>query len=133
MNKQWRGGCFLTIIAAASSTPACAQAPERASRPAESNAQRVPDFSGIWAHLTWPDFEPPTSGPGPVMNTSRRNGRSDTYRLVGDYTNPILRPHAAEAVKKQGQIALGGLPAPTPSNQCRPGGVRTFSGISACR
>jgi hypothetical protein len=80
-------------------------------------------MSGIWAHLTWPDFEPPPSGPGPVTNRSRRNGASDLYQLVGDYTNPILKPRAAKAVKRQGEIALTGVPAPTPSNQCWPGGV----------
>src|SRR5262245_32394843 len=31
----------------------------------------VPDFSGIWSHLTFPDFEPPLTGPGPVKNLSR--------------------------------------------------------------
>jgi hypothetical protein len=51
----------------------------------------IPDFSGIWAHLTWPDVEPPPAGPGPVTNRSRRNGASDTYLLVGDYSNPILK------------------------------------------
>jgi hypothetical protein len=52
----------------------------------------IPDFSGIWAHFTWPDAEPPLSGPGPVTNTSRRDG----YGLVGDYTSPILKPQAAD-------------------------------------
>jgi hypothetical protein len=49
----------------------------------------IPDFSGIWAHLSWPDFEPPLAGPGPVTNRARQNGRSNIYQLVGDYTNPI--------------------------------------------
>jgi hypothetical protein len=43
--------------------------------------------------------------------------------LVGDYTNPILKPHAAEVVKKRGEISIDGVPYPTPSNQCWPGGV----------
>jgi hypothetical protein len=83
----------------------------------------VPDLSGIWAHLTWPDFEPPLSGPGPVTNRSRRAGAGDNYQLVGDYTNPILKPHAADVVKKHGEISLTGVPYPTPSNQCWPGGM----------
>jgi hypothetical protein len=29
-------------------------------------------------------------------------------QLVGDYTNPILKPHAAEVVKKHGEIFVGG-------------------------
>src|SRR5215471_16121508 len=81
------------------------------------------DFSGIWAHLTWPDFEPPLTGPGPVMNRSHRNGVSDAYELVGDYTNPILKPQAAEVVRRHGEISLTRVPYPTPSNQCWPGGV----------
>jgi hypothetical protein len=44
-------------------------------------------------------------------------------KLVGDYTNPILRPWAAEVVKKHGEISLAGKGYPTPSNQCWPGGV----------
>ena len=86
-------------------------------------AVSTPDFSGIWAHLTWPDFEPPPAGPGPVTNRSRRNGASNLYQLVGDYTNPILQPQAAEVVKQHGEIALTGSPYPTPSNECWPGGV----------
>jgi hypothetical protein len=57
-------------------------------------------------------------GPGPVTNRSRREGVSDTYQLVGDYTNPILKPAAAEIVKQHGEISLRGIPYPTPSNQC---------------
>ena len=83
----------------------------------------TPDVSGIWAHLSWPGVERPTSGPGPVTNRSRREGVSDTYQLVGDYTNPILKPAAAEIVKQHGEISLRGIPYPTPSNQCWPGGV----------
>ena len=78
-----------------------------------AEAVGVPDFSGIWAHLSFPDVEPPVSGPGPVRNRSRvssqfcgqppcaaiagssPNGVSNIYQLVGDYTNPILKPEAA--------------------------------------
>src|SRR5262249_17898886 len=42
---------------------------------------------------------------------------------VGDYTNPILQPHAAEIVKKHGEISLTGVVYPTPSAKCWPGGV----------
>jgi len=58
-----------------------------------------------------------------VTNMTRRNGVPDIYKLVGDYTNPILKPQAAAAVKKQGDIESSEGPAPTPSNQCWPGGV----------
>jgi hypothetical protein len=43
--------------------------------------------------------------------------------LIGDYGNPILKPQAAEVVKKAGEIALSGVTYPTPFNQCWPGGV----------
>jgi hypothetical protein len=47
----------------------------------------------------------------------------NTLQLVGDDTNPILKPNAAEVVKKHGEISLSGVAYPTPSNQCWPGGV----------
>jgi hypothetical protein len=93
-------------------------------------------LSGIWSHPSFPGFEPPASGPGPVVNTSRRpqgadvDGRtlpptnsilvSNPAQLVGDYTNPILKPQAAEVVKKHGEISLAGVTYPTPANQCWP-------------
>jgi hypothetical protein len=40
--------------------------------------------------------------------------------VVGDFTNPILRPHAAELVKKNGELELNGIVIPNPHNQCRP-------------
>ena len=47
-------------------------------------------------------------------------GVSDYDQLVGDYTNPILQPWAAEVVKKFGEISLAGITYPNPSNQCWP-------------
>jgi hypothetical protein len=44
-------------------------------------------------------------------------------QLVGDYTNPILKPEAAGVVKKQGENELNGMGSATPLNQCWPGGV----------
>jgi hypothetical protein len=41
-------------------------------------------------------------------------------QLVGDYTNPILRPEAAEVLKKHGEISLAGKVYPTPSTECWP-------------
>jgi hypothetical protein len=84
----------------------------------------IPDFSGIWAHPFLTGFEPPASGPGPVLNTARRpDGAGDFQQLVGDYKSPILQPHAAEIVKKHGEMSRAGIGYPTPSNQCWPGGV----------
>jgi hypothetical protein len=84
----------------------------------------IPDFAGIWVHPTLPGFEPPLSGPGPVRNRSRSpNGVGNFNQLVGDYTNPILKPEAAAIVKQHGDQSLAGIGYPTPSNQCWPGGV----------
>jgi hypothetical protein len=119
---------FLLVVASAAlaATPAAAQTVAQAVETAKSGRQsatHIPDFSGIWGHLAWPDVEPPLSGPGPVRNRSRRDGVSDTYQLVGDYSNPILKPQAAEVVKRLGEVSLAGGGYPTPSNQCWPGGV----------
>jgi hypothetical protein len=118
MNVQ-RRDLFLLAMLVTTAMPASAQT---VGQPAPA-AGATPDFSGIWAHLAWPDVEPPSAGPGPVTNTSHRNGVSNIYELVGDHTNPILRPYAARAVKTQGEKEVNGGPAPTPSNQCWPGGV----------
>jgi hypothetical protein len=78
-----------------------------------------PDLSGLWARQ-YIGFEPPLSGAGPVVNRSRVNGQSNLSQFVGDDTNPILKPHAAEIVKRHGEIELAGQAAPNPSNQCLP-------------
>jgi len=81
------------------------------------------NFSGIWGHPSV-GFDPPLSGPGPVVNKSRLpTGASNFDQLVGDYANPILKPQAAEQVKKQGEISLSGVAFPDPDYQCRPSGV----------
>ncbi len=88
------------------------------------SAASIPDFSGVWSHPFLTGFEPPQSGPGPVRNRSRRpDGVANFQQLVGDYTNPILKPQSAEVVKKHGEITLSGNGYPTPSSQCWPGGV----------
>ena len=86
------------------------------------NTATMPDFSGTWRHGSLPWLIPPASGPGPVTNKSRRqdNGESDYGQLVGDYTNPILQPWAAEIVKQKGERSLAGETFPSPSNQCWP-------------
>ncbi len=124
MHKQ-RDLLSLVILAAAAATPAFGQevAPGPAGNGIQSAAS-IPDFSGIWAHFFWPDVDAPTSGPGPVVNKAHLpNGVSNPTKLVGDYSNPILNPHAAAIVKQHGDMQLNGLGYPTPSNQCWPGGV----------
>jgi hypothetical protein len=112
-----------TLVAVAS--PASGQQAAPAAGQADGGSKgavSVPDFSGIWRHGSLPWFVPPASGPGPVTNRSRRkdNGTSDYASLVGDYTNPILQPWAAEVVRKKGELSLAGITYPNPANQCWP-------------
>ena len=48
------------------------------------------------------------------------DGAFDGTKLVGDYNNPILKPAAAERVRKLGDISKTGDAFPDPSNQCAP-------------
>ena len=68
----------------------------------------IPEFSGVWVHPSWPSVDPPLSGPG-RYGTGLRSGESNGNQLVGDYTNPILKPHAAAVVKEYGRISLAGV------------------------
>src|SRR5215469_1494759 len=110
---QWK---VALVVGLAATAPALGQTAAPSGAAAQSS---IPDFSGIWWHQSLPGMEPPASGPGPVTNLVRRkdNGESDYNQLVGNYRNPILKPHAAEVVKKYGQVALGGGVAPSPANQ----------------
>jgi hypothetical protein len=115
----------LSAMAAGAALPTAGQPAAPAPGPAdtlEQNAAAIPDFSGIWRHGSLPWFVPPASGPGPVTNRARRadNGVSDYGKLVGDYTNPILQPWAADVVKRKGEITLSGTDYPNPANQCWP-------------
>ncbi|HEY6254581.1 MAG TPA: hypothetical protein VIY51_02200 [Xanthobacteraceae bacterium] len=115
---------LLVALAAAAATAALGQTAAPTAVPAAgAGARSIPDFSGVWAHPYLTGFEPPASGPGPVTNRMRRNGTGNFQQLVGDYTNPILKPRAAAIVKQHGEISLSGHGYPTPSNQCWPGGV----------
>jgi hypothetical protein len=124
MNLRRRDFLLVVALAAAAATPALGQTPAPA--PAAGGTQgaaSIPLFPGIWAHPAL-GFESPLSGPGPVRNKSRTpTGASDFNKLVGDYSNPILKPEAAELVKKRGEISLSGLAFPDPDNQCQPENV----------
>jgi len=121
---QRRKMLLVVTVAAAAATFALGQAAPVGTASARKSAAAIPDFSGIWSHPYLTGFEPPASGPGPVTNKSRRaDGVGNFQQLVGDYTNPILKPQAAETVKKHGEISQAGVGYPTPSNQCWPGGV----------
>jgi hypothetical protein len=92
--------------------------------PAAQIADPIPDLSGQWGRNAF-NFEPLSSGPRPVANMRRigENAGSpifvgDPIPLVGDYTNPILRPQAADVVRKKGEYSASGHDFPDPSNQC---------------
>jgi hypothetical protein len=121
MDLQRRDLLLVVSLAAAVATPAFGQAATPTVGPANSakeSAAPIPDLSGIWGR--WFNIEPPLSGPGPIVSKLRRPDGSIMGSNVGDFTNPILRPHAAEAVKKTGELELSGIVIPNPHNQCRP-------------
>jgi hypothetical protein len=105
---------LLVTMSLAAAAPAMAQ-----------TSASPPDLSGLWNHSTLNGLELPLSGPGPVRNRSRlqtgpQAGVGNGAQLVGDYTNPILQPWAAEVVRKFGEMSLAGIGYPTPRNQCWP-------------
>ena len=125
MNLHRRNFLLAVTLATAAATPAFGQVTPTvgAANSGKQGAASIPDFSGVWTHSI-PGFEPLASGPTALVNRSRRqNGTGNILQLVGDYTNPILKPQAVEVVKKHGDIALKGIGDPTPRNQCWPGGV----------
>ena len=121
MNARLRDFLLLATLAAAG--PVAGQTAAPTAGIAQDTAP-LPNLSGRWAHPYLPGFEPPASGPGPVRNRSRSpSGVGNFQQLVGDYTNPILTPHAAAIVKRHGEMSLSGEGYPTPSSQCWPQGV----------
>jgi hypothetical protein len=90
---------------------------------------KYPDLSGQWGRDML-FFEPPASGPGPVVNSVRKADGTIVALdpccagargiWLGDYTNPILKPEAAEAVKKFGDLIVGGTVSPDLHNSCWP-------------
>ena len=87
-------------------------------------ASAAPDFSGIWAHQWLPGFEALPSGPTALVNLSRRpDGASEVRQLVGDWHNPILKPDAAEIVRKRGEESKAHFGFHNPRNQCWPNGL----------
>jgi hypothetical protein len=111
---------ILLVILAGATMPTLAQTliPSIGqARTSTKDETSIPDFSGTWAHPFYPGFELPLSGPAPVTNRSRNRQFLDNdgrprlratkpllvdhpSQLVGDYTNPILKPDAAEIAKK---------------------------------
>src|SRR3954466_5542369 len=122
-----RNFLVLLTIATVTATPAMAQTPLTTGANNETHGGPIPNFTGVWTHPSFPWFEPPASGPGPITNLSRwpvqapsglggsvalppsKVGISNYDQLVGDYKNPILQPWAAEVVKRFGEMSLAGV------------------------
>jgi hypothetical protein len=102
----------------------CAALAAACSAPALAEDTPMPELAGFWQHGV-PDFiyKDPPSGAGPIkrMGVPDSYGVNDHYQ--GDYTNPMLKPWAAEALKKAAERDIAGLPEATPQATCRPGGV----------
>jgi hypothetical protein len=116
-------GRTLARVATCAAILASAILPARAA----NELLKYPDLSGQWGRNML-FFEPPASGPGPVVNTIRKADGTIVARdpcctpsdNVGDYTNPILKPEAAEAVKKSGDLFVGGTVPADLHNSCWP-------------
>jgi hypothetical protein len=89
----------------------------------------VPDFSGQWGRDMLFFEPPPSGGPGPLVNSIRNaDGAvvprdpccSVIPRWFGNHTAPILRPGAAEAVKKFAELAISGTVVQDLHNSCWP-------------
>ena len=70
MNLRWRDFLSVVAVATAVATPALTQTGATASG-TTNGAAPIPDFSRVWFHPSFPWFEPPASGPGPIANLSR--------------------------------------------------------------
>jgi len=136
---HWRHDfAFLAISATAATLVQAASLAQAPAGTVAQSAASIPDLSGVWAkpYLGW---EMPLSGPGPITNKVRRkqifdvDGRrlppdtaplvNTASQLVGDYSNPILKPAAAEEVKRRGEGELHGIPNASARNQCWPEGM----------
>jgi hypothetical protein len=78
------------------------------------SASAIPDLSGVWGRNTI-DYAAPATGKGPIKNIS-----GSRNIMVGDYNDPMLKPWAAEIIKRNGDIAKTGDAFPTAHNQCWP-------------
>ena len=101
-------------------------------------ALAVPDFaptaSSAWYAYSR-EWMPPISGPGPVtQDKSHPRVSNDDFRATGkqptppfaDTSNPILRPWAADALRKLNAETLSGRPFISQLATCRPLGALAF-------
>jgi len=105
---------------------------------AHAAAQSVspPDFSPSsivgWVGIGSPEFQPPSSGPGPVVDDpahprvnnalAAATGRQPTFP-VADLNNPILQPWVKEELRKRNERVLAGGNGSGPHQSCWPMGT----------
>jgi hypothetical protein len=91
-------------------------------------AQPVPDLSGQWGRDML-FFEPPASGPGPIVRAERQPGGGIAAEepccgivtsWFGDPENPILKPKTKDAVKTFGELSVHGTVLPDLHSLCWP-------------
>jgi hypothetical protein len=121
--------------AVALATLFCAVVAAWPSAVAAQRGDAVPDFT-IDSKSAWlmvgDELLPPPSGPGPITfdkrypyvdnAAARRTGTQPTYR-VADLSNPILRPWAAEQMRKANEWVLAGKIPFRARERCYPAGV----------
>ena len=86
-----------------------------------ADSDEVPNFSGFWERPeagSGRQFYQPESGPGPLRDTDP----NDNF-AIGDYTDPILLPHAAETVRAHGERGSAGEVVFPPWSECWPTGL----------
>ena len=97
---------------------------------ATDSGSPLPGLSGQWGRDML-FFEPPPSGPGPVISAVRKANGAIVARdpccatgnpggWLGDHSNPILKPEAAAAVKKYTELVVSGRAAADLHNSCWP-------------
>src|SRR6266550_1999508 len=79
----------------------------------------IPALSGEWGRTVF-NLEEPASGPGPIVNRVRKADGTidDNAGRVGDFTSPLLKPEAAETLRKRGEYSMTGQSIPDMHNQC---------------
>jgi len=80
----------------------------------------VPNLAGAWARAAFA-LEQPASGQGPLHSLERSaDANAGPDPAAVSYMNLMLKPDAAEVVKKRFEATRAGTPLPTPSGSCWP-------------
>jgi hypothetical protein len=101
---------------------------------------KIPDLgsAGYGWFSIGDDLLPPPKGPGPVVSDpahpyqSNTSGKQPTYRIA-DVNNPILKPWAAEQLKRTNGRTLSGKAPFNARERCWPAGVPGFEVFTLIR